>query len=251
METFTKQEQEILFDRQIMEGNARSQTFVIPWATYMLVGINTIIFVALSVYALWERQIGSVLAYVGPLPDWYQTIIQWGAITPDMFATGQIWRLFTYMFLHIGLLHLFFNMIALLDKNLAFEKILGTKRFVFIYLVSGLFGGVGAWISTQIFLHSTLVAGASAAIYGVFAASFFFKLIHYRSGEESLRRKIVIFIVYFFLLTFIGNYFGHVFGVLAGMLLILLFLKNIRSEARRYKTWKAVCSEYALQRRKG
>ena len=58
----------------------------------------------------------------------------------------RIWQLFTYMFMHGGLMHLFFNMFALWMFGMVIERALGTKRF----LIYDLFCGVGAGICQEL-----------------------------------------------------------------------------------------------------
>ncbi|MEU6264380.1 rhomboid family intramembrane serine protease [Saccharopolyspora shandongensis] len=86
------------------------------------------------------------------------------ALWPILVAGGQWWRLITAGFLHIGLLHLAMNMIALWVIGRDLELLLGRVRFGAVYLLS-LLGG-----STAVFLLGNElqpVAGASGAVYGL------------------------------------------------------------------------------------
>lgn len=82
---------------------------------------------------------------------------------------GEYYRLVTSMFLHYGLLHLVMNMWALwvLGRNL--EAALGPLRFLALYLISGLGGSVSVYLFAT--PHAP-TAGASGAIFGLFAALF-------------------------------------------------------------------------------
>lgn len=53
-----------------------------------------------------------------------------------------IWQIFTYMFIHSGFVHLFFNMWALLMFGFAIERTLGSGRFLFFYLTCGIGAGI-------------------------------------------------------------------------------------------------------------
>jgi membrane associated rhomboid family serine protease len=89
------------------------------------------------------------------------------ALAPVQVAGGGWWRLVTSGFLHIGLLHLLFNMIALWFIGRDVESVLGRLRFSVVYLVS-LLGG-----STAIMLlgsPASAVAGASGAVFGLMGA---------------------------------------------------------------------------------
>ncbi len=73
------------------------------------------------------------------------------------------WGLFTYMFLHAGIGHLFFNMIGLFFFGPRLEGRLGSRGFLWLYFLSGL-GGAAL---TFLFSFGSPVVGASAAVYGV------------------------------------------------------------------------------------
>jgi membrane associated rhomboid family serine protease len=87
-----------------------------------------------------------------------------------------VWQLVTYMFLHGGLFHLLFNMLALWMFGTELERIWGTRFFVKFYFVTG----VGAGALTVLFallpigvaaeLYHATVIGASGAIYGLLLA---------------------------------------------------------------------------------
>ncbi|AKJ64288.1 rhomboid family intramembrane serine protease [Kiritimatiella glycovorans] len=81
----------------------------------------------------------------------------------DRFAA---WRLVTYIFLHGGTGHLFFNMLALFLLGPAVEYALGSRRFLTLYFVSGILGGLG-W---SLLSGRGICVGASGSIFGVLAS---------------------------------------------------------------------------------
>jgi len=100
------------------------------------------------------------------------------ALKPSMIIQGKsLWTLFTSMFIHANLYHLFFNMISLFFLGNLAEKIIGKKRFIIFYLLSGLFAGLffttlsvlfGTGIGEKIFGNpSVFGVGASGAIFGL------------------------------------------------------------------------------------
>lgn len=91
-----------------------------------------------------------------------------GTRIPLGVADGEFYRLLTSVFIHYGLLHLLVNMWALwvLGRNL--EAALGPVRFGVLYLVSGLGGSVACYV----FSPASASAGASGALFGLFAALF-------------------------------------------------------------------------------
>lgn len=83
----------------------------------------------------------------------------------------HIYQFFTYMFMHGGWEHLFFNMFALWMFGCAVEKAWGTQRFLIFYLVCGIGAGL-IQEAAQFFVYGTspalgLTVGASGAIYGI------------------------------------------------------------------------------------
>lgn len=97
-------------------------------------------------------------------------------------------QIFTHIFLHGGLSHLFFNMFSLVIFGTMLESFLGDKKFLFLYIIAGIGGGIlhsiirhyelvqhfGTYVpDPEYMVMSTL--GASGAIYGLlFAAAYFF-----------------------------------------------------------------------------
>ncbi len=83
----------------------------------------------------------------------------------------MFWQPFTYMFVHGGFQHIFFNMIGLLCFGLSVERAIGTKEFVLMYLLIGLFGGIFSLIVYfALGMYGIFLMGASGAIYGMLLA---------------------------------------------------------------------------------
>lgn len=82
------------------------------------------------------------------------------------------YQLFTYMFMHGGISHIFFNMLTLAFMGPILESYWGTKRFTIFYLIAGIGAGIFNIFVDQV-LHvgafGTMV-GASGAIYGLLTA---------------------------------------------------------------------------------
>lgn len=117
------------------------------WVTPVLVGLNVLVYVLM-------------LASKGEGPE---EVLRWGALYAPRVKDGQVWRLFTCMFVHFGFLHLFFNMLLLVGSAPIVERIVGNVGFAFLYLVSGLMGGIAS-----LYFNPGLVGGgASGAVFGV------------------------------------------------------------------------------------
>jgi len=87
---------------------------------------------------------------------------------PALFL-GRPWTIVTYMFLHGGFGHIFFNMFALFFFGPRLEARMGSRRFLGLYLASGVMGGLLSFTSPAIG-----VIGASGAVYGVMFAFAYF-----------------------------------------------------------------------------
>ena len=121
--------------------------------TNKLIAINV-----LSFLIFW------ILIYLKVLPMSYVTLNP-GVI----FNKFYFWTFLTSMFLHAGVFHLLVNMISLFFVGSFIERILGKKRYFWIYMISGLFAGILFIISPLIFPSNWGVSavGASGAIFGL------------------------------------------------------------------------------------
>jgi len=82
----------------------------------------------------------------------------------------QPWQLFTYMFMHGGLMHLLFNMLALWMFGMELENTWGSKKFLTYYLLCGVGAGLSTLFIGPLFAPPAPTVGASGAIYGVLLA---------------------------------------------------------------------------------
>ena len=128
---------------------------------------------------------------------------------------GEYWRLLGSAFLHIGLLHLAGNLLALAIVGPALERVFGRWRFLAIYLVSALGGSVAVYLFGSPF---GAVAGASGAIYGLFAATL---IVVRKLGLDA--RFMVLAVALNFAVSFAPgiSLLGHLGGFVTGGLLTL------------------------------
>ncbi len=90
------------------------------------------------------------------------------ALDGQLSVLGAASTLFGHMFLHGGAAHLLMNMVMLLAIGRILEPVLGSRRFLGLYLLAGLAGGLAEWAWSPL---STIPAvGASGAISGLVAA---------------------------------------------------------------------------------
>jgi rhomboid protease GluP len=152
-----------------------------------------------------------------PIPN---LLLELGAKRSDLILSGQLWRLVTPIFLHIGLLHLAFNSYAIYVIGPQIECFFGPRRFLSIYLLSGIYG-----VLMSFAFSPAPSAGASGAIFGLIGtqAVFFYR---YRNafGERGRRQlqSTLLVIAFNLVLTFSASridVWGHIGGLAAGAVL--------------------------------
>jgi len=144
-------------------------------------------------------------------------LYRFGASFGPALADGQWWRLITPMFLHAGLFHIAFNMMALYIYGSSLERLLGPARFLALYLASGFFGN-----ALSVSMRPCAVGvGASGAVFGVlgaFAAYYFRRRRASALADQMLRgigALIAINLLFGFTVSGIDNW-AHIGGLAAG-----------------------------------
>jgi len=131
----------------------RRKSFFNKNATFLLLLVNVICFVVFSALIYFNS---AFMDYI--------------ALKPANILSGMfLWTFLTSMFMHGGLFHLFANMLSLLFLGGFVEKILGKKRFISLYLISGLFAGIFFVLSSLFFVSdfNTYAVGASGALFAL------------------------------------------------------------------------------------
>lgn len=174
-------------------------------STISLILINIIIFIIMSMN-------GNTLET--------NTLLKYGAMQNILVFNGQYWRLFTAMFIHIGIMHLIMNMFFLYTVGDIFEFIYGPKNFLILYLLTGIFGN----IFTYTFGDSTTVsAGASTALYGLFGLALGIRKVYkdnpvLNKFGSSFVTIIIINVVYSLISPGV-SILGHLGGLIGGYIL--------------------------------
>lgn len=104
-------------------------------------------------------------------------LIQAGANVKAAVAEGEVWRLASSMFLHVGLLHLGINVYGLWVLGRLVEQMVGSLRFFVIYVGAGLAGSASSYVIGG----ATTSVGASGAIFGLLAAAVVELAVHRKS----------------------------------------------------------------------
>ncbi len=176
-----------------------------PWVVY------TILVVTALMYGL---QMLSGYFSAGNY-DWPKLL---GAKINDLILAGQLWRLITPVLLHASLIHIAFNMYALLVLGPEMERFYGHKRFLLLYLVGAYTGNVLSFL-----LSSSASIGASTAIFGLVAAQVVFiyrnkLLFGKRTGPMLMNMGMVVaFNLVLGMRPGIDNW-GHLGGLIGGLL---------------------------------
>lgn len=94
------------------------------------------------------------------------------ALVPSQVVrTFAIWQLVTYMFIHVGFLHILWNMLALWWFGAELERLWGTARFLRFYFACGIFAALTVIVAAYIFGGVDIrTVGSSGAVYGVLMA---------------------------------------------------------------------------------
>lgn len=132
---------------------------------------------------------------------------------------GQFWRLITPTFMHSGFSHMLFNSFSLVLFGPALERMLGSAKFLIVYLISGLIANVATLLLEPLtYTH----VGSSGAIFGLFG--YYIAIIIFRKNMMSRQNSqiIITLLVVSLIMTFLQpniNIIAHLFGLLGGFLL--------------------------------
>lgn len=205
----------------------------IPPVTRNLLYVNVIMFVATLINPVFMK---GTFAMAFPLA----TDFRW-------------WQPLTHMFMHDGFFHIFFNMYTLVMFGMVVERVLGTKRFLILYAITG-FGAVALHTGVEflqvqqllkeypgtnpLYIYNSIphVLGASGAVYGVLVA---FAMLYPQTRMTLIfppvtldaKWMVIIFIGIELLTGITGTqmgvaHFAHLGGALFGWLTILYWKKR-------------------------
>ena len=162
-----------------------------------------------------------------------QEVLALGALVPALVAEGEAWRLLTSLFLHSGFAHLALNMISLYFLGSFAEVSFGRGRFLALYFISGIAGGL-AYLYFGAF--NSPAVGASGAIFGLLGGVFGFAI---RRGTFSMRNPVINQLL---ILTAINLFLGatipnvsntaHIGGLVGGFVFGYLMAPPVYSQKR-------------------
>lgn len=179
--------------------------------TVVLILINVLVFIAVELTGTSQNA-------------WH--VLDYGAAyTPYIVQNGEVYRLFTSMFLHFGIEHLVNNMLVLFVLGSRLEQVIGKLRFLFIYLAGGIAGNIFSLILELRNQDFSVSAGASGAVFAVMGAMIYV-VIRNKGwlGDLSMRQILVMaaFSLYFGFTSSGVDNAAHIGGMIAGFVLAVL-----------------------------
>ena len=172
-----------------------------------------------------------VMSFLGNTEDAYFILNHGGSYAPAIIFGEEYYRILTSMFLHFGIEHLFYNMLALIFLGDMLEKMTGKLRYFLIYMI----GGIGGNVASLIFEWKTkqfwVSAGASGAVFAVIGALVFAVIVNKGRLQEYSGPRLVMMAFLSILQGFTSsgtNYVAHVGGFAVGFLMAGLFRKKLR-----------------------
>ena len=158
------------------------------------------------------------------------TVLKLGANYGELVKLGEVWRLISYMFLHAGIIHLMINMYSLFILGTQTENFIGKWKFLIIYLVSGICGGL-----MSAALTSNVSVGASGAIFGLTGSLLYFGYYYRTYLGAALRNQIIPVIAVNLLIGFMMPGIDnacHIGGLIGGILTTMALGVNDKSKLR-------------------
>jgi len=188
-----------------------------PWfGRFIVILLSVMMIVEIGVNG-WKIESLKVNPLIGP---GIETLDKLGAKNTPLLLEGEAWRIFTPIILHAGILHLLFNLFALLNIGFPLEREFGSWKIALIFVASGVVGV----LFSAIMVPQQLGVGASGAIFGLFGSAWA-DLIHnwsvYRGQNRCMLFQLIVATVVNLglgLVPFLDN-FAHFGGFVTGIIL--------------------------------
>uniref|UniRef100_A0AAG5D176 EF-hand domain-containing protein n=1 Tax=Anopheles atroparvus TaxID=41427 RepID=A0AAG5D176_ANOAO len=204
----------------------------------------------------------SILEIVFFVVDIIKTQNHYGTSTNGPMATlfiynpnlrQEVWRFLTYMFVHIGTMHLVMNLLVQIFLGVALELVHCWWRVALVYLAGVIAGSMG----TSLFTPRVFLAGASGGVYALITAHIATIIMNWRQMEFAI---VQLFVFLIFCVTDLGvsiynsindpfdkvGYIAHASGALAGFLVGIGVLRNLKVVPWERKLWWCAVTVYFL-----
>lgn len=171
---------------------------------------------------------------------------------------SQLWRFFTYSFLHGGILHLLSNIILLIIFGITLETVHKAHRVAPIFFC----GVIAASLSVSVFDPKSYLLGSSGGVFALFAAHLSNIILNYEPMKKGFgfsgRIRILVVLLFVVLNVSVTMYniwqhkvtqqsiFSHLFGAIAGFFVGFTFLKDTRPNEWKPLLWCLGSSLYVL-----
>lgn len=192
--------------------------------TFGILIITTLVFMAIQIFRFGDTTSGVTIFEFGGL---YGLFLK--------YDPSQLWRLVTPIFVHIGWQHFLFNLLAIYIVGQLAEQIWGSWRFLLLYILSGIMGNVFTLLLTP----DVVAAGASTAIFGVFASivvvGYFGRSPYLKQMGQSYQALIVVNLIFNLFMPNVGIV-GHLGGLVGGLLAAVCLPTVI--EKQMFQTWQ-------------
>lgn len=182
-------------------------SYKMPIITYIIIAICILLYIIMEIFG--NGSTNNI------------TLLKFGANLDVLVKNGEYYRLFTSIFLHIGIMHLLCNMYSLYIIGREVESLFGKVKYIIIFILSGIFGS----ILSIAFSHNVISAGASGAIFGLLGALLYFGM-HYRTYlGEALVRSIIPILIINLIIGFLSpgiDMAAHIGGFVGGILVSMM-----------------------------
>ena len=204
----------------IMGKESQTEISYTPFLTYIFIGLNSIYFLLMVIAGL--HLFPNSMTEATDL----RVLTEFGAKVNSLIQAGEVWRLLASTFIHIGIIHLAFNLYALWVLGPLTEESLGHRRFFIIYILSGLGGSISSFLFSP-----ALSAGASGAIFGLLGALLYYSYKRPALWKSGLGMNLVVVILVNFGFGLVQpgiDNFAHLGGLITGTLTCVLLSMNLR-----------------------
>uniref|UniRef100_A0A7I4YAS0 rhomboid protease n=2 Tax=Haemonchus contortus TaxID=6289 RepID=A0A7I4YAS0_HAECO len=195
--------------------------------------------IQVAIYIYYTAESGEGISITGPVPTKSPLIF-------NPYRKDEVWRFITYMFIHIGIYHITYNVLTQLLLGLPLELV-HQWRVIVVYLAGVLSGSLlVSAVDPHVFL-----AGASGGVYALLAAHLAELIMNWREMEFNWIRAIILVILigadtavsvyqrYFVDRVDRVSYVSHIGGFVAGILLGVVILRNFRRHKWEARLWWA------------